>query len=173
MYLGTLTRRTLVSTNVRRMVEAAGDKPILFFPARFDHYRVQTGDGYAEHVAGAIGVSTDAQASGGAARHRHGAARCHRRLRRRYRRGGATFRRRCYPDVNVVALVDFTNDSVGTSLACARAVGERLWGVRLDTAETMVDVALWPAMGQFKPTGVAPELVWRVRTRWTRRASRT
>ena len=45
VYLGVLTRRTLISTNVRRVVEAAGDKPILFFPARFDHYRVQTGDG--------------------------------------------------------------------------------------------------------------------------------
>ena len=45
------------------MVDAARGKPILYFPARFDHYRVQTGDGYAAHVAGAIGVSTDAQAS--------------------------------------------------------------------------------------------------------------
>ena len=63
VYLGALSRRTLISTNVRRVVEAAGGKPILFFPARFDHYRVQTGDGYAAHVAGAIGVSTDAQAS--------------------------------------------------------------------------------------------------------------
>jgi nicotinate phosphoribosyltransferase len=165
VYLGTLTRRTLVSTNVRRMVEAAGDKPILFFPARFDHYRVQTGDGYAAHVAGAIGVSTDAQASWwggkGIGTVPHGLiAAC----------GGDTveaarrFADAYYPDVNVVALVDFTNDSVGTSLACARALGERLWGVRLDTAETMVDVALWPAMGQFKPTGVAPELVRRVRS---------
>ena len=38
-------------------------KPILFFPARHDHWLVQTGDGWAAHVAGAIGVSTDAQAS--------------------------------------------------------------------------------------------------------------
>ena len=46
-----------------------GGKPILFFPARHDHWLVQTGDGWAAHVAGAIGVSTDAQASwwGGAA----------------------------------------------------------------------------------------------------------
>ena len=58
-----LARRTLISTNVRRVVEAARGKPILFFPARHDHHRVQTGDGYAAHVAGAIGVSTDAQAS--------------------------------------------------------------------------------------------------------------
>ena len=33
------------------------------FPARHDHWLVQTGDGYAAHIAGAIGVSTDAQAS--------------------------------------------------------------------------------------------------------------
>src|SRR5918999_653403 len=63
VYLGVLARRTLVSTNVRRVVEAANGKPILFFPARHDHHRVQTGDGYAAHVAGAIGVSTEAQAS--------------------------------------------------------------------------------------------------------------
>ena len=42
---------------------AAHGKPIIYFPARHDHHRVQTGDGYAAHVAGAIGVSTDAQAS--------------------------------------------------------------------------------------------------------------
>ena len=52
----TLARRTLVSTNVRRVVEAAAPKPILFFPARHDHWLVQTGDGYAAHIAGAIGV---------------------------------------------------------------------------------------------------------------------
>ena len=63
VYLGCLARRTLVMSNVREVVEAAGDKPILFFPARHDHWLVQTGDGWAAHVAGAIGVSTDAQAS--------------------------------------------------------------------------------------------------------------
>jgi len=52
VYLGVLTRRTLISTNVRRVVAAARGKPILFFPARFDHYRVQTGDGSAAHVEG-------------------------------------------------------------------------------------------------------------------------
>ena len=43
VYLGVLARRTLVSTNTRRVVEAANGKPILFFPARHDHHRVQTG----------------------------------------------------------------------------------------------------------------------------------
>jgi nicotinate phosphoribosyltransferase len=164
VYLGVLSRRTLVGTNVRRVVQAAGGKPILFFPARFDHYRVQTGDGYAAHVAGAIGVSTDAQASWwggkGIGTVPHGLiAAC----------GGDTvaatqaFADVYYPEMNVTALVDWDNDCVATSLACARAVGERLWGVRLDTSETLVDRSLWDEMGTFRPNGVAPELVRAVR----------
>ncbi len=164
VYLGALTRRTLISTNVRRVVEAAHGKPILFFPARFDHYRVQTGDGYAAHIAGAIGVSTDAQATWwggkGIGTVPHGLiAAC----------GGDTalatrlFADVFYPEINVTALVDFDNDCVATSLAVARELGERLWGVRLDTAETLVDRSLWHKMGQFRPNGVAPELVREVR----------
>ena len=68
VYLGVLARRTLISTNVARVLEAANGKPIIFMPARHDHHRVQTGDGYAAYVAGAmigapIGVTSDAQAS--------------------------------------------------------------------------------------------------------------
>src|SRR5260370_5643435 len=63
LYLGVLARRTKVGTNTRRVVEAAKPKQVMFFPARHDHWLVQTGDGYAAHIAGAIGVSTDAQAS--------------------------------------------------------------------------------------------------------------
>ena len=64
-----------------------------------------------------------------------------------------------YPDVNLVALVDFENDSIRTALQCAHALGEKLWAVRLDTSENMVDQSLIPSMGRFKPTGVVPELV--------------
>src|SRR3712207_5721385 len=63
VYLGSLARRTLIMRNVREVVDAAHGKAILFFPARHDHWMVQTGDGWAAHVAGVIGVSTDAQAS--------------------------------------------------------------------------------------------------------------
>src|SRR6478672_11265919 len=63
VYLGCMARRSLVMRNVREVVDAAGGKQILFFPARHDHWLVQTGDGWAAHVAGAIGVSTDANAS--------------------------------------------------------------------------------------------------------------
>src|SRR3989440_791628 len=63
VYLGSLARRSLIMRNVREVVEAANGKPIFYFPARHDHWLVQTGDGWSAPVAGAIGVSTDAQAS--------------------------------------------------------------------------------------------------------------
>jgi len=58
---------------------------------------------------------------------------------------------------------DFENDCVGTSLAVARELGDRLYGVRLDTSETLVDKSVIPQMGTFKPAGVNPQLVWNVR----------
>src|SRR5207244_12625259 len=68
LYLGVLARRTLITTNVVQVLEAANRKPIIFMPARHDHHRIQTGDGYAAYVAGRIvgapiGVTTDEQAS--------------------------------------------------------------------------------------------------------------
>jgi nicotinate phosphoribosyltransferase len=59
--------------------------------------------------------------------------------------------------------VDFENDSVRTALEVAHALGPRLWGVRLDTSEALVDRGLWEEMGDFKPTGVNPRLVWNLR----------
>ena len=66
-------------------------------------------------------------------------------------------------DMNVTVLVDFENDSVRTALDVAHALGSRLWGVRLDTSESLVDRSLWSELGDFKPTGVNPRLVGKVR----------
>jgi len=164
VYLGVLARRTLVSTNVRRVVEAAGGKQILYFPARHDHHRVQTGDGYAAHVAGAIGVSTDAQASWWGGR---GIGTVPHALVAAY--GGDTvlaatrFVDWAPADMNVVVLVDFENDSVRTALEVARALGPRLWGVRLDTSADLVDRSLLDDLGDFDPRGVNERLVRKVR----------
>jgi nicotinate phosphoribosyltransferase len=164
VYLGVLARRTLVSSNTRRVVEAAHGKPILFFPARHDHHRVQTGDGYAAHIAGAIGVSTDAQASWWGGR---GIGTVPHALIAAY--GGDTvlaakkFAEFAPEDMNVVVLVDFENDSVRTALEVAHALGPKLWGVRLDTSSTLVDRSLWSEMGYFDPRGVNPRLVEKVR----------
>jgi nicotinate phosphoribosyltransferase len=59
--------------------------------------------------------------------------------------------------------VDFENNSVETALEVARELGPRLWGVRLDTSESMVDRSLWDELGDFKPTGVNERLVRKVR----------
>jgi nicotinate phosphoribosyltransferase len=169
LYLGVLARRTLITTNVVRVLEAANGKPIIFMPARHDHHRVQTGDGYAAHVAGQvvgapIGVTSDAQASwwGG-----KGVGTVPHALISAY--GGNTvlaatkFADWAPEDLNVVVLVDFENDSVATALEVARALGPRLWGVRLDTSESLVDRSLWDELGDFKPTGVNERLVRKVR----------
>ena len=47
VYLGSLARRSLIMRNVEEVVEAAGGKQIFYFPARHDHWLVQTGDGWA------------------------------------------------------------------------------------------------------------------------------
>jgi nicotinate phosphoribosyltransferase len=169
LYLGVLARRTLITTNVVRVLEAANRKPIIFMPARHDHHRVQTGDGYAAYVAGQIvgtpiGVTSDAQASwwGG-----KGVGTVPHALISAY--GGNTvlaatkFAEWAPEDLNVVVLVDFDNDSVSTALEVARALGPRLWGVRLDTSESLVDRSLWGELGDFRPTGVNERLVHRVR----------
>jgi nicotinate phosphoribosyltransferase len=164
VYLGCLARRTLVMRNVRDVVEAARGKPILFFPARHDHWLVQTGDGWAAHIAGAIGVSTDAQASWwggrGVGTVPHGLIAAY---------GGDTalaarkFAERYAQDMNVTVLVDFQNDSVKTALEVADALGDDLWGVRLDTSDRLADATLQRRYGEEAPRGVAAELVECVR----------
>jgi len=164
VYLGCLARRSLIMRNVTEVVEAARGKQIFYFPARHDHWLVQTGDGWSAHVAGAIGVSTDAQASWWGGRGMgtvpHGLIAAY---------GGDTvkaatvFADHFHGEMNITVLVDWENDSIRTALEVARALGPRLWGVRLDTSESLVDRSLWTEMGGFKPTGVNPRLVEKVR----------
>jgi nicotinate phosphoribosyltransferase len=115
-------------------------------------------------VAGAIGVSTDAQASWWGGR---GVGTVPHALIAAY--GGDTvaaakaFADRYADVMNVTVLVDFENDSVRTALEVARALGPALWGVRLDTSDRLADAGLVRLHGDQAPTGVAPELVRLVR----------
>jgi nicotinate phosphoribosyltransferase len=169
LYLGVLARRSLITTNVVDVLEAANGKPIIFMPARHDHHRVQTGDGYAAYIAGQvvgrpIGVTTDEQASWWGGR---GVGTVPHSLIASY--GGNTvlaatkFAEWAPSDMNITVLVDFENDSVETALEAARALGPRLWGVRIDTSESLVDRSLWSELGDFEPTGVNERLVRKVR----------
>jgi nicotinate phosphoribosyltransferase len=145
------------------MCAAAQSKPVMFFGARDDVLWTQAGDGYSAMIGGVKLVSTDAQASlfagksVGTIPHALIAA-----------FGGDTvMATKRFADVvegvDVIALVDYDNDSVKTSLDVARALEGRLWGVRLDTSENMIDQSVIPQMGSFRPTGVNSQLVWNVR----------
>ena len=162
VYLGVLARRSSIATAVKKVVRASAGKQVLFFPARFDHYAIQTGDGYAAFISGALGVSTDAQASWwgteGLGTVPHG-------LIAAYNgdtvRACLEFDRHMPKSIKRIALVDFRNDCVKTSLEVARALGRRLWGVRLDTAGNVRDKSVRDRSPL--SLGVCPELVRNVR----------
>ena len=125
-YLGVLARRSLVATNVRRTIEAANGKLVIFMGARHDDWRIQTPDGYAAMVGGALRVSSDA---GGAWWGEEGVGTMPHSMIAAF--GGdvvlATLAFTRYvmahePGVGVVALTDYNNDVIGDSLAVARAM---------------------------------------------------
>lgn len=163
LYLGVLARRTRIATNVSAVAKAANGKPVFFFPARFDHWAVQGGDGYAASIGGAESVSTDAQGEWwgmkGAGTIPHGLIAAF---------DGDTVAATqhfadTFPDTPLVALVDFDNDCVNTALKVARQMKERLWAVRLDTSERLVDASVAVALGKEAPKGVNRVLVENVR----------
>ncbi len=168
VYLGVIARPTAIATAVKKVVKAAKDKKVLFFPARFDHYRVQTTDGYAAFISGALGVSTDAQGlwwgEKGLGTVPHG-------LIAAYNgdtvKAAVAFDKYMPKNIQRVVLVDFDNDCIGTSLKVAEALGRRLWGVRFDTAEDVRDKSV---KGRGKDSyGVCPELVFKAREAFDRR----
>src|SRR5205814_1138161 len=182
LYLGALAEGTRVATNTRDVVAAANGKPVIMFVARHQVHAAQAGSGYSAYVGGATAVSTDEQGewwgSTGLGTVPHALIAVY---------GGdttvATLKFDEYinraPDavghltakgtpeghVNVTSLVDFNNDVVNTSLGVAHALGARLWGVRVDTSESLVDRAILReleekegvAHGELR--GVTPRLV--------------
>ena len=166
VYLGLLSRMTRVATNVRAVVDAAGGKPVLFFPARFDVPEVQEYDGYAAKIGGALGASTPAGAEAfgtpavGTMPHALIAAFKGDTVAATLALAEAT------PHRPIWALVDFENDSARTSVEVYKALKQRglsLSGVRLDTAAGLVDKGVEQAGQQL--TGVNPLLVEIVRRR--------
>ena len=190
--LGALARGTRVATNVYQVLEAARGKDVLFFPARFDAHEVQAADGYAYHIAvqaynarsgrtARSFVSTDEQgdwwggAGGGTVA--HAAIACFL---------GDTaetmlaFSSILPASVPRIALVDFHNDCVGTSLDVMekmfRKYRERvdandeegarkfvLYGVRPDTSGGLRDKSVEPLGDPVLDNGVNPRLCFALR----------
>jgi nicotinate phosphoribosyltransferase len=165
LLVGALTDGTTVATNTERVVQAAAGKPVLMFGARHQGHEAQAGSGYAAWIGGARSVSTDEQGEWwgskgiGTVPHALIAA-----------LDGDTVRATValaeeFPDLPTVTLVDFDNNSVDTGLQVARKLGRRLWGVRLDTADDVIDASIYQAIQGGREaacgetTGVTPRLV--------------
>jgi nicotinate phosphoribosyltransferase len=190
--LGALTRGSRVATNVYEVLKAARGKQVLFFPARFDAHEVQAADGYAYQVAVQLfnqnfgksvsaSVSTDAQgdwwggAGGGTVS--HSAIAC---FLGDTAEATMAFAATRPPEVPRIALVDFQNDCVGTSLQVIRTMFRRylqllkagrteeaqkfkLFGVRPDTSANMRDVSVPPLGDKSLDCGVNARLVFAMR----------
>ena len=183
LYLGALTEGTTVATSTRDVVAAARGKPVIMFGARHQGHEAQAGSGYAAYVGGAIGVSTDEQGEWwgskglGTVPHAliavYGGDTTVATLKfdeyvNRAADGAGHLTARGTPEghVNVTSLVDFRNDVVNTSLGVAHALGQRLWGVRVDTSESLIDAAILRELqqrggmvGDADVRGVTPRLV--------------
>jgi nicotinate phosphoribosyltransferase len=186
VYLGILARRTKVATCVKKIVTAANGKPILFFPARFDHWSNETGDGYAAKISGCLGSSTDANWEGwggkGLGTIPHGLIAAY--------HGNTSmaadkFDEYVDPAVNRIVLVDFKNDCIGTTLEVVKTfkrksikndeefdaganpsdyIGEgkgKIWGVRFDTSGQLRDKKVEPTGPE--SLGVCPQLIDKAR----------
>jgi nicotinate phosphoribosyltransferase len=165
---------------------------VLFFPARFDLHEVQAADGYAYNIAvqrfnhdyaGRLGpfISTDAQgdwwggAGGGTVA--HAAIAC---FLGDTAEATMAFAATRPPDIPRIALVDYQNDCVGTSLQVIGALFRRwleltkaghqeeakkykLFGVRTDTSAHLRDVSVPPLGDRRLDCGVNPRLVFLMR----------
>jgi nicotinate phosphoribosyltransferase len=190
--LGALTRGSRVATNVYEVMKAARGKQVLFFPARFDAHEVQAADGYAYQVGVQLFnqnfgkslsayVSTDAQgdwwggAGGGTVA--HAAIAC---FLGDTAEATMAFAATRPAEIPRIALVDFQNDCVGTSVDVIRTMfrkylelvkaGRRdearkykLYGVRPDTSGNMRDVSVPPLGDDRLDYGVNPRLVFAMR----------
>jgi nicotinate phosphoribosyltransferase len=191
--LGALTEATRVATNVYQVLSAANGKDVMFFPARFAHYKLQALHGYAYSLAVAaynhesgfrsgLYVSTDEQGSWwggrGGGTVAHAAIGC---FLGDTAEAMIQFCRLRPVEIPRIALVDFHNDCVGETLRTMQrmfavyqeclARGDareaekyRLYGVRPDTSASLRDVSVAPLGDPQLDCGVNPRLVHNLRT---------
>ncbi len=189
--LGVLSVPTRIATNVYNVMVAAKGKQILFFPARFDHYKMQGIDGYAYWIAiqrynldfetsAMASVSTHAQGDWwggkGGGTISHSTIAC---FLGNTSEAMLQFSRIMPIETPRIALVDFHNNCVLESQQVIRTMWNAYWthykkgdietanqyklyGVRPDTSGNMVDESIVPDPG-VNAHGVTPQLVRNIR----------
>lgn len=190
--LGSLTEASRIATNVYQVMVAARGKDILFFPARFTHYKSQAMHGYAYSLGvNAYNyeygtntqrfISTDEQGAwwggkgGGTISHSYVAS-----FLGDTAESMLQFCRLMPLEVNRIALVDFDNDCVNTSLIVLKAMFDKylqlknagdeeeakkykLFGVRPDNSSSLRDKSVEPLGKKELDNGVNARLVFKLR----------
>lgn len=132
-FLGMLAHQSGWATAARECVHASGGIPIISFGARHVHPRVAAQLEYAALVGGFAGCATPAGARLGDVSPTGTIPHAMILIFGDTVEAIRAFDRHISPQVNRVALVDTFKDEAEESLRVAAALGDRLWGVRLDT----------------------------------------
>jgi nicotinate phosphoribosyltransferase len=131
--LGILSQSTGWATAARRIAEAAAPIPVIGFGARHVHPSVADQMDYASVVGGCVGASTPAGARLAGLSPTGTMPHALILIFGDTVRAAEAFDRHIDPDVPRIVLVDTFKDETEESLRVADALGDRLWGVRLDT----------------------------------------
>lgn len=131
--LGILASGSGWATAARRVVDAAGPIPVIGFGARHVHPSVADQMDYASVVGGCIGASTPAGAGLAGLAPTGTMPHALVLIFGDTVRAAEAFDRHIDDDVPRIVLVDTFRDEAEEALRVAEAMGDRLWGVRLDT----------------------------------------
>lgn len=192
--LGVLSVPTRVATNVYNVLVATKGKQVLFFPARFNHYKMQGLDGYAywiaiqryemdygKHHHASISTSEQGDWWGGKAGGTisHATIAC---FLGNTAEAMMQFSKYMPVETPRIVLVDFHNDCVAEALEVIRQMWKEYWklhkegnieeaqkyklfGVRPDTGGNMRDKSIEPLFNKEMDNGVNPRLVHILRTK--------
>ncbi|MBA3689418.1 MAG: nicotinate phosphoribosyltransferase [Chloroflexi bacterium] len=131
--LGILSQSTGWATAASRVVAAAAPIPVIGFGARHVHPSVADQMDYASVVGGCVGASTPAGARLAGLAPTGTMPHALIIIFGDTVRAAQAFDRHIDPDVPRIVLVDTFKDEAEEALRVADALGDRLWGVRLDT----------------------------------------
>ena len=131
--LGMMAQSTGWATAARATVEAAAPAPVISFGARHVHPDVTDNLDYAAIIGGCVGASTPAGARLAGLRPTGTMPHALVLIFGDTVRAAEAFDRDLEPDVPRIVLVDTFKDEAEEALRVAHALGDRLYGIRLDT----------------------------------------
>lgn len=131
--LGMLAQSTGWANAARECVEAAAPQPVISFGARHVHPHITDALDYAAIVGGCVGASTPAGARLAGLSPTGTMPHSLVLVLGDTVQAAEAFDRHVAPDIPRIVLVDTFKDEAEESLRVAHALGERLYGVRLDT----------------------------------------